>query len=247
MYKNRPVVSKEQLLKDVSDIIGDVYLHKFKCEHALHHLKYHFSDGDWLDITHATNSMYNPIYDDHVDIDKNISELIEYIWLNGISTTLSCENNAPENYIWIEFETFFDLEMFLEIVFKDFNSGDNFYDRGFPGWGINEGWYYEINATKNKKHKVSIDISVRFPRKDHNIILEKLKLNYESMISSKIQIDDSFSENNSFCISSESFDMDNNYRVTKLLMEEIKKRDAIIAQLRNKYENTHYISNNIHK
>lgn len=169
---------KIQFLQDVSDMIKDADLDKFRCEDALHNLKYHISCAN-LQNEHATISVYNTIESEYIDIDQNIASLLECMWANNISTLMSCENNVPDNYIWIQFETSQDLELFLEIVFKDLDPGDNFYDRGFPGWGKKDGWYHDIIAGRNMKDEVSISISIRFPQKDHDTVLNKLKLNLE--------------------------------------------------------------------
>ena len=60
---------------------------------------------------------------------------------------MSCENNVPRDYIWILFETTNDLELFLQIVFEDLKSGDDFYDRGFPGWENRKGGIIPLMLT----------------------------------------------------------------------------------------------------
>ena len=55
--------------------------------------------------------------DEFIDIDKNISALMKCLWLCNIDTEQSCENNNPENYVWIAFAGVFDMYKFQEILF----------------------------------------------------------------------------------------------------------------------------------
>lgn len=171
-------ILEEKFMLDVATIVVNTKLNRIKYEHSLHHLRHNLA-GFGHPPKHNTTSVFNSIYNVYMDIDTNIAPLLEYLWLNKISTIHSCENNVPNNYIWICFKTANDLELFLEIVFEGLHSGDNFYDRGFPGWGKQDGWYYTDNARRNKQNKVSISISVRFPQKDYDTVLEKLKSYYE--------------------------------------------------------------------
>lgn len=171
---------KNQFMQDVSVLVDNAPpFHTTLYEDALHHLKFNLAVGSPSN-KHSTTTIFNTITHEHIDIDTYIAPLIGYIWLNGISTDLSCENNVPDNYIWINFSTANDLELFLGIVFKDREPEDDFYHRGFPGFGKPDGWYYNIVPSRNKQNDVFISVSVRFPQKDYNIVLEKLKLHYES-------------------------------------------------------------------
>lgn len=170
---------QDQFMADVSNLVENSHIDKYRCEGALHQLKFIFGAGAIHPSKHDTISVYNPIQREYIDIDTNIAPLIEHLWLNNISTDMSCENNVPADHIWIYFSTVNDLELFLEIVFKDLDPGNDFYDRGFPGCGKKDGWYYNIVAKRNMKHEVFIKISVRFPQRDHDTVLNKLKLNLE--------------------------------------------------------------------
>ena len=82
-------------------------------------------------------------YDDEIiDIDKNISDLMECLWVCDIQTVNSCENNIPKNYIWIEFLDFFDLERFQDILFTGM---DNYDERKIRALDTP---YYRTNAWK---------------------------------------------------------------------------------------------------
>ena len=225
-------------MKDVFSIIKNNDISGIQYEHALHSLKYNTYSKCHTE-SHNTISVYNPIHNEYVDIDTNIVPLIEYIWKNNISTTLSCENNSPNNYIWVCFATGTDLELFLKIVFRDVKIGDDFYDRGFPHWGTEDGWYYSINADRNSEYdglsetdNVFISISVRFPQRDYDTVLNKLKLHFDN---NQIQLNKSLSESD-LNTSDESSDTNNKPSMVKILMDEIQKRDAQIARLRNEHE-----------
>ena len=177
--------TKLQFLKAVAEMIKDIHLTEFISEDALHNLKFHIAYGSNPN-EHYTIPVFNHVHNEYIDIDKNIAPLIELIWLNDIATSLSCENNVPNNYIWITFETPHDLELFLEIVFKDTDQGNDFYDRGFPGFGKNNGWYY--NTVADRKNEaihdmaVSLSMSVRFPQSDYNTVLNKLQTHFDNKI-----------------------------------------------------------------
>ena len=82
-------------------------------------------------------------YDDEIiDIDKNISDLMECLWVCDIQTVNSCENNIPKNYIWIEFLELFDLERFQDILFTGM---DNYDERKIRALDTP---YYRTNAWK---------------------------------------------------------------------------------------------------
>ena len=194
---------KDKFLKEVSIMMNgkNVHIDNFDCEQALLSLRFIFCDRK-ESSKHATVSVYNPMYDEHIDIDKNIAPLIELLWLNGISTLLSCENNVPRKHIWIYFETASDLESFSDIVFGDYDSSDedendsdtDFYDRGYPGnFSKKDGWYYDLcvdrNRDEDRKIKTtSIGVSVRVPQKDYETILNKFKSHSASKIKNNIQI-----------------------------------------------------------
>lgn len=167
----------------------NVLVNNFFCNEALHQLRFIFCDrSNRTPQQHTTIPIYNPLCDRHINIDTNIAPLIELLWLNGISTVMSCENNVPNGYVWISLATSFDLELFLEIVFKDTDRGNDFYDRGFPGFGKKNGWYYTVNThrSKNKENMFPVTISVRFPQKDYATILKKIRDHHDNINNTKI-------------------------------------------------------------
>lgn len=127
-------------------------------------------------LQHFTN------YD--IDIDKNIAELVKYIWQCRIDTDCSCENNVPRGYIWICFSTSNDAERFLKIVTKD-DDGSELYARildGIPGTTPNA-WIYDLNIVDRDYDEESgrlynelyISVSIRFPQSDYEWVCEKFR------------------------------------------------------------------------
>jgi len=74
---------------------------------------------------HKTIPVANSDYGEMVDIDEEIAPLIREIWKAGIKTTNSCQNNWPQDYVWIEFACGTHLEMFLTNVFIYADMNDN--------------------------------------------------------------------------------------------------------------------------
>jgi hypothetical protein len=145
---------------------------------------------------HKKVSLFNPFLEKHLDIDKNIAELIECLWKLDIETTNSCENNVPTDYVWIEFFSGADAETFLEIIGKhiykdkaDKYEEDDLYQRmKRPADEPPNQWLYSCELGDCNESIInddlvmddefggfSISISVRFPQKDYLVVLNALK------------------------------------------------------------------------
>lgn len=122
------------------------------------------------------------VYDDNIKltiaIDENIAELIKYIWMAGISTISSCEDNVPIGYVWILFQSSNDLNRFLNIVFigTEFG-GSNTY---FSGDEIKKNWIYTCSIDtfpieEDNIKDIEISMSLRFPRSDYKWVLKRFK------------------------------------------------------------------------
>lgn len=122
---------------------------------------------------HATTKI------DGVDIDSNISELIELIWKCGIDTCNSCEDNIPCGYIWIEFSEYVDYQHFMSIVSYycddlDFRDKSLFWQEFIPGAWIHDVHYYEIDGEDPDK-LMSPRLYLRFPDTDKELVIDQLK------------------------------------------------------------------------
>lgn len=130
---------------------------------------------------HKTASVLNSRTNKYYEIDVNIAELIHNIWRANISTTLSCEDNVPKNFIWICFPSDTDLCKFLHIVFMNTQINDPVFNRAFGKIGDYEDpWIYSTNQDfdfddLDKVTDISLSNSLRFPVKDHDFVLQRLK------------------------------------------------------------------------
>lgn len=154
---------------------------------------------------HKKVSLFNPFLENHLDIDKNIAELIECLWKLDIKTTNSCENNVPVDYVWIKFFSGVDAETFLEIIGKhiykdkaDKYEDDDLYQRIKRSTNERPNqWLYSCELVDYSESIINddvvmdnefggffISISVRFPQKDYPVVLNALKqeLNTEGEI-----------------------------------------------------------------
>lgn len=129
------------------------------------------------------------------NVDVDISKLILNLWKLDITTTNSCQNNVPENWVWIEFINSSDAEQFLNIVAKEFSMDPkSLYFRIIQSWTGDESfwWKYRVsNFYCNLETKFIDDdtieeiptgspqfmfsFSVRFPRSDLDEVCKRVK------------------------------------------------------------------------
>jgi hypothetical protein len=143
--------------------------------------------------SHETIPLRCPFYDDdeeYPEIDKNISELISELWKNNIETSMSCENNVPENYVWIEFPYVGDFHTIMDILFNGKKFGDKLYEESKYTWIYNT-YIDDINTTieelddgeefeENSNSRIFpiLHFSWRFPKEHYDEILKRFK-NYK--------------------------------------------------------------------
>src|SRR3989344_8132881 len=70
---------------------------------------------------HKTTELYNKKYNQYINIDSGIVELISMLWENNIDTYMYCEENPRNKKIWISFNSSIDLDKFLDILFGGLN------------------------------------------------------------------------------------------------------------------------------
>ncbi|XWV25107.1 hypothetical protein QJ856_gp0669 [Tupanvirus deep ocean] len=131
---------------------------------------------------HKTVQVKHPKYNYICDIDKGISELINYLWTAGIDTNNSCENNVPDGYMWICFRKQEDLEKFLNILFKGADHDNKIYLRACFSKKYNENaWIYDYYIFQDfapgegKVRSVYSSISLRFPKSDYEWMVHQIK------------------------------------------------------------------------
>lgn len=94
-------------------------------EDSMELIKYDLSKKKQSNIPKKTHKTIEMEFDnDIIEIDRNISDLMECIWMCDIKTINSCENNIPKNYVWIEFFHYCDLQKFQNILFEGIDNYD---------------------------------------------------------------------------------------------------------------------------
>lgn len=187
---------KEEYIKRISKLLRERHFDEIYYRDIIHRLNRidRIDNIVFSPERHSTIRLLNPKIKEYIDIDKGISSLIESLWLNDISTVNSCENNNPNNFVWIEFYSSDDLEKFISIVFTDANEDEEIYERAFYP-SRTDRWYYDIFSLHipDGNPPVCVCISLQFPQKDYDFIVKKLKDNLKNKgipCKSLVHIDD---------------------------------------------------------
>lgn len=142
---------------------------------------------------HKTVKLWYNVYNDYVDIDKNIAPLVSELWEAGIDTNNSCENNTPEMYdyedtcIWISFPSMEDVKRFMQIVYVGIPRKGTFTNR-ITGGSHKFNWEYSywidtsykngspknIFVANDRIRDIEVNHSLRFPGSDYCYVLENL-------------------------------------------------------------------------
>ncbi|AYV84193.1 MAG: hypothetical protein Hyperionvirus19_17 [Hyperionvirus sp.] len=132
-------------------------------------------------------------FGNEVEIDKKISQLIQELWKADIITRLSSEDNVPEGYVWIQFDTLVDFAKFMDVIFLGEDYKNDVFKRSisdfcYPG----KKWKFRVNISgeddymddnddggfenaKNIVKNIRLNPSVRFPHEDQPYVYEKIK------------------------------------------------------------------------
>lgn len=127
-------------------------------------------------------------------VDEKIADLILNLWKMDIITILSCQNNVPKNYVWIEFFSAEDAERFLNIVAEYDEDMDSIYQNIVGRWSdLKHEWIYDVHPVdfgvtydydKNNKfvektfdgnHAFQFNIAIRFPNKHLQFVKDKVE------------------------------------------------------------------------
>jgi hypothetical protein len=126
--------------------------------------------------------------DEMIEIDKNISELIEILWKLEIRTCNSCQNNIPKDYIWIEFFDYISMMNFMDTIIE--NTPTNQHKRIlYMQRHEKNSWIKDINFTDTTILHDEDDsvisnetinllpccFSIRFPKSDYKMVLNIFK------------------------------------------------------------------------
>jgi hypothetical protein len=121
------------------------------------------------------------IGEQEANIDVGIADIVEQIWLAGIATVGSCEDNEPPGYCWIEFITADDAENFVEIVARSAPRSLKY--RIWEALDKPGAWIYDpVSDLVEGPVSFFISVSVRFPRRDRHMILAALKQHNAALI-----------------------------------------------------------------
>jgi hypothetical protein len=126
-----------------------------------------------------------------IEIDKKIAPLIKDLWDMEIGTSNSCENVG--DYVWIEFISTEDAELFLDLVATISGEEQSLYNRIRRAWGKPENpWLYDaypmdlgveaellddgsIEETFTGEHNFHFLLSIRFPISDLPEVLQSVQ------------------------------------------------------------------------
>ncbi|MFO0802851.1 MAG: hypothetical protein U0791_06975 [Gemmataceae bacterium] len=134
---------------------------------------------------HAT--LVVKVGDQKEEIDEMIAPLIRELWIAGISTAMSCQEEYRET-AWIEFHFIDELERFLNIVAEYDAGGHSLYAR-IAGHGCShavvKSWSYVLtpldigdnigdDAIEKRRVKFEFTANVYIPHQDIPILVERL-------------------------------------------------------------------------
>ena len=135
-----------------------------------------------MNTEHKQISIFNPFYNEYIEVDEGISELLGVLWLLRIETSLSCEENKP-GIVWIVFSSMDDYQRFLNTLanvdygfyLNEIESSENWSASIWP-WNLSE----KIDEDKGEivptgPPEILCSVSVRFPKEMYPRILAMLK------------------------------------------------------------------------
>jgi hypothetical protein len=171
-----------------------------------------------MSAKHETITLRLEKYNTNVKIDKKIAPLISELWKANIMTSNSCENNVPDEFIWIQFEDLRDYKKFLNIIFLHERCDNEILQRAIRGNSENDCWRYDMSLDTDYETNedgymidddceceyIEIGVSVRFPQKDLDFVHTKIK-NFNEKIRQNVDL-----ESNSYQESESNYDSDLN-------------------------------------
>jgi hypothetical protein len=138
---------------------------------------------------HKQAKVYYHSYDEEIDVDENIAELLTRMWHESIETIMSCGDNNND-YTLIEFYSIVDVKKFLSIVFSGVDKNLPIYKRAFK-YNVKNKWVFSIdyddynnyfkydNVNENIKKINSVNLKcsgiVGFPVQDYDFVLKKFR------------------------------------------------------------------------
>lgn len=88
-------------------------------------------------------------------VDCGIAPLVEALWQRGMMTTLSCENNVPKGFVWIQFDGINSAAKFMDRIFHHCFDDKKFGIRALGKSKTKEdrhlNWIHEYHVKSNSK------------------------------------------------------------------------------------------------
>ena len=131
---------------------------------------------------HRQINIWNPYYEQEVQIDEEITDLISLLWHKfGFETINSCQNNF--GCVWIEFVFLPDLESFLDTLALHRDEDQDLYDDIMEEWNYGTrpmDFSLVLDEEKEEVYqkgqpRILLPASVRFPRKDLSKVVKILE------------------------------------------------------------------------
>lgn len=132
--------------------------------------------------------------DQEAEIDIEIADLILNLWKLELDTFNSCQDDVPRGFVWIQFASAYDAEMFLNYVSEYSEEPNSVYGRITRAWGdpTDLDWLYTphiedygvdekvmdddtILSTFTGQHEIQFSISVRFPHSDLAFVEKRIR------------------------------------------------------------------------
>ncbi len=120
-----------------------------------------------------------------VEIDTAIAPLMSEIWVAGLKTISCCEDDTPNGYVMIQFETADDCKDFLNICFtKTYTTGDVYCRAFIAGEHETDAWSYQLKPIVTDQEEdesgmiafaCDMTVTVRFPAKDYYYVYKKFQ------------------------------------------------------------------------
>ena len=134
---------------------------------------------------HKTERIYCPFMEKQIEIDKDISDLINLLWSADFITYYCCQEN-DDGLIWIEFPQYY-AEIFINAICSELDAQDPIFLR-ILGESDANSWEYSLSLRNlsDMNHAttqldvfdnpvVSFRLSVRFPGEDYSIVLNSFR------------------------------------------------------------------------
>ena len=108
-----------------------------------------------------------------IQVDKGIAPLLKALWRCGVDTLMSCENNVPDGFVWIEFGDAEYFERFIKILWFNgiseeikgcMNGLSNFYHDTYEP----DDWIFHLCVEEEFD---MFSYSVRFPKQHYDELL----------------------------------------------------------------------------